>query len=125
MVESEGAATFAELAMIPILKQHGFDGAVWVDNYRSCYFRDAFPPKVCTLPEHICSIHARIVNLNGGRGGCWDVLAWRPDGIMFVECKQQGTSDRIRPNQKKWLESARTAGLRPESFAICEWILES
>jgi hypothetical protein len=46
ILDSEGIAVLAELAIIPILKQHGFGEAVWVDTFRRC-FGNAMPPAIC------------------------------------------------------------------------------
>lgn len=123
VVDCEGSPVFAELAIIHVLKEHGFEGAVWVDSYRRC-FRDAMPPTECSLPAQAREVYDRIATINSGRQGCWDVLAWSTEDVTFVECKRKG-KDRVTSNQKKWLESARRAGLRPENFAICEWEIES
>jgi len=122
LVECEGSPVFAEVAMIKLLKQHGFDGAVWVDSYRR-RFRDAMPPCKCELHGQEREVYERIVTLNGGRGGCWDILAWNREAVFFVECKR-GRKDRMRSNQIHWLESALKSGLCPDHFAICEWEIE-
>jgi hypothetical protein len=123
VLDSEGIPVFAELALIPVLKQHGSSGAVWVDSYHRC-FRDAMPPAVCKPPDQIHEVYERIATINGGRRGCWDVLAWNGDGVTFVECKRK-RKDRMTSNEVKWLESALKAGLRLENFSICEWKIES
>ena len=122
LVECEGSPVFAEVAMIQVLKQHGFAGAVWVDSYGQC-FRHAMPPAKCELRGQAREVYQRIVTINGGRGGCWDILAWNSEGVFFVECKRTG-KDRMRLNQFDWLESALKAGLRADHFAICEWEIE-
>jgi hypothetical protein len=123
-VDCDGNPVFAEIAIIPLLKQDGFDGAVWVDNWHGYHFRDAMPSAPsCELPADVRGIYDRIVKENGRRGGCWDVLAWNGDRIKFVECKRR-KKDSMRPSQKKWLESARNVGLHKEQFAICEWVLD-
>ncbi len=121
VLDCEGIPCLAELALIPVLKQHGFEGAVWVDGYRRC-FRDAMPPAICDLPAMARMLHDRIATTNDSRGGCWDVLAWNRDGIAFVECKRKG-KDRMRANGVKWLESGLKTGIPLERFAICEWEL--
>jgi hypothetical protein len=34
-------------------------------------------------------IYARVVAVDDGRGGCWDVLAWNGENVTFVECKRK------------------------------------
>src|ERR1700680_1003403 len=122
VVDCEGSPVFVELAMIHVLRDHGFDWAVWVDNYRR-RFRDAMPPAVCELPTHARVLYDRIATINGGRRGCWDILAWNKEGVLFVECKRRG-KDRMTLNQRTWLESALKAGLHLDRFAICAWEIE-
>lgn len=122
VVDCEGFPVFAELAMVHVLKEHGFDGAVWVDSYHG-RFRDAMPPAVCTLPAQAREVYDHIATINRGRRGCWDVLAWNAEGVTFVECKRKG-KDRVTSSQVQWLESALGAGLHLENFAICEWEIE-
>lgn len=120
-VEWEGQPTFAEIALISVLKQHGFTGAVWRDNWGAyrC-FHDAMPPAKCEEPEAVREVCNRIRGYNRGRwGGCWDVLAWNQDGVTFIECKH-GT-DKITGGQIRWLDSGLKSGLSLDNFAICEW----
>lgn len=122
IVDCNGSPVFAELAVITVLREHGFDGAVWVDTYRR-HFRDAMPPASCELPTQARDAYERIVTINGGRRGCWDVLAWDETCVTFVECKRR-KRDRITVNQVTWLKSGLKAGLRVDNFAICEWDTE-
>jgi hypothetical protein len=39
---------------------------------------------------------------------------------MFIESKQYG-SDKLRPNQLRWLETALDAGVPIDSFAVFEY----
>ena len=124
VLEWENTAAYAELALISILKRHGFTEAIWRDNFGPGYFREEMPPKECDPPEHIREVYERIVAVNGKPGGCWDVLAWNPKAVMLVECKRKGEDD-IKSRQIKWLESALEAGFSVHNFAICEWTLGS
>ena len=131
VIDSHGQPLFAELAIIPLLKRYGLEDAIWADNYGRC-FRNAMPFAECPLPEPLWEPYGRIVARNGGCSGCWDVIGWNNEGVMFVECKwkgrqgrgQQGKGkDRMKPNAIKWLQSALNAGTPLERFAICEWEL--
>jgi hypothetical protein len=118
IVECGDKPVFAELAIIPILTQHGFKGAIWRDNWRKC-FRDSMPAAKRVVPEPVREVYGSIVAANGGHGGCWDVIAWNSEGTSFIELKWR--TDIIRSTQKKWLESGLHVGLRLKNFAICEW----
>lgn len=59
------------------------------------------------------------------RAGCWDVVGFRGDEVVFVEAKQRAASwsDAIRPSQRLWLEVALDMGVLLESFAVFDWTL--
>lgn len=122
VIEGAGGPVFAELALIDVLKQHGFDGAAWVDSFRNC-FRDAMPPAKCSVPAKVQEVYERIKVINGKPGGCWDLIAWNSEGVSFVECKRKGR-DRMTENELRWLRSAVEGGLPLGNFAICEWEFE-
>ena len=52
--------------------------------------------------------------------GCWDVLGWKEDKILFVEAKVK-KKDRINNNQKQWFCAGLKNGLTPDNFLIVEW----
>jgi hypothetical protein len=55
-------------------------------------------------------------------GGKPDVIAWRGDSLsdaVFIEYK--GPSDRVRPGQDAWLESALGKGVLPDQFLVAKW----
>jgi hypothetical protein len=84
VLDSNGSPLFAELAIISVLKHHGFDGGVWADSYRKC-FRDAMPPAVCKPPDQVVKLYETVATQNDKASGCWDVLAWNNEGVTFVE----------------------------------------
>jgi hypothetical protein len=58
---------------------------------------------------------------NGSRyGGCWDVVGWHDETIVFAELKRL-KKDRVQATQLAWLEVGLRAGLRPENFLFIEW----
>lgn len=62
-----------------------------------------------------------IAALNGGNfSGCWDVLAWKGDRIIFAESKRS-KRDKINKNQIRWLKVSLCYGLKPENFLVVEW----
>ena len=66
----------------------------------------------------------RIARRKQGRGGRWDVFAWRRDEFLFVEAK--GPKDRIQASQRAWLDAALRMDepLLLSSFVLVEWDFE-
>lgn len=116
----DGEPLFAELAVLRILENDGFDG-VWVDTYGK-RFRRTMTKDSRMLPARVETVYEAIATRNGQRTGCWDVLAWKNNNVIFVETKRKG-KDRIRDSQLKWLDSALHLGIGVEAFSICEWDL--
>ncbi|MBI2776609.1 MAG: hypothetical protein HYX57_04995 [Chloroflexi bacterium] len=46
----------------------------------------------------------------------WDILAWRGDGLMFVECKAPG--EPFTRGEQAFYSSARRAGIAVRQFAV-------
>ncbi len=118
IINLDGEPLFAELALLRLLQNDGFDG-VWVDTYRR-RFRRTMAMEGSALPRWVQSKFDDIVAENGRRGGCWDLLSWKGDEILFVESKRKH-KDRIGFNQKQWLASALRVGFDANSFLIAEW----
>jgi hypothetical protein len=119
IVEHSGRPMFAELAIVEVLKGHGYEAA-WVDSYRNKFWQ-AMPSTNTNiaLTGNLDRAYNQIKAINGRRGGCWDVIANRGDEFIFAELKLT-TKDRIRSNQVRWLESAVAAGYKPEQFIIVD-----
>jgi hypothetical protein len=100
------------------------EAGVWVDSYRRC-FHTGLPCRVpaVPLPEPAAPVYQAIADARGGRGGCWDVLAWRGTEVRFVEAKR-ARRDRIRESQRQWLDAALGLGYRLDAFLVVEWDLE-
>lgn len=62
-------------------------------------------------------------------GGCWDVIGWQKDKIVFVECKQYSKNgskqwkDALQLSQKIWIASALNVGLSTNDFLLLDWHL--
>jgi hypothetical protein len=105
VLEFEGRPLFAELIVLHLLREQGWS-AVWVDSYSGKFrteWRKRSEPSI-DLPAKPKMLFDRIAERKQGRGGCWDVFAWRPDEYLFAEAK--GPDDRIRPSQRAWLGAA-------------------
>lgn len=57
---------------------------------------------------------------NHSYAGCWDVLAWQGEEIVFAESKRNN-KDSIRPNQNNWLAAGLSLGLTPDNFLLVQW----
>lgn len=52
--------------------------------------------------------------------GCWDVVAWKNDNIIFAESKRM-KKDSIRKTQNNWLEAGLKNGLSESNFLVIQW----
>ena len=62
-------------------------------------------------------------NNDNNYGGCWDIVSWKNDKILFSESKRT-KKDFIQSTQNKWLKCSFNLGLRPENFLMVEWKLK-
>jgi hypothetical protein len=118
-------ALFGELAIVRLLEQDSWS-AVWVDTFhgkgRRLLWRDA--PTAGRRCEFIAGspqeqLYDRIVRLNRGPGGFFDVFAWRGEEIAFFEYKGQGDSP--NRNEARWIASALEAVVAPDQLCIIEY----
>ncbi len=113
---------FAELAVLKLFKQNGWNG-VWVDSYRRKY-RVGLPDVVD--PINLQQEHEDLLNpiraKTGRSGGCWDLFLWKGDHFLFIELKRS-KKDVIQASQVEWLDKARELGIKMEDFMFIEWKL--
>ncbi len=118
-LDFDGRPHYAEFVLLRLLERAGWSG-VWVKNWGSrAFWRDigvsvALPPREETLFRKIASC------IGGSGAGCWDIIAWLEEDVLFVESKQLG-KDALRPNQARWLECALHRQVPLSSFLIVEW----
>ncbi len=118
IVDSFGCGLYPELAILRLLQKDGFRG-VWVDAFRGNKFWTTMS-KQRALPAQVQRTLDKIATRNhSNRGGCWDVVAWKPGKLIFVESK--GPVDKIRDSQRFWLEAALYARVPLSCFVVCEW----
>ncbi len=118
-LDFDGRPLYAEFILLRLLERAGWSG-VWVKNWGGrAFWRDL--KESVALPPHEATLLRQIERCTGGSGaGCWDIVAWRDDNVLFIESKQHGR-DALRPNQVRWLECALRQGVPLSSFAIAEW----
>lgn len=131
LIDNGGKPLFAELAVVDWFMKHGWN-ARWVCTYGRNRMNPLFLTawEDCSIKEQksfpitddkISSIMISIAQINGNSfSGCWDVIAWKDDSIIFAECKKY-KADKIRDTQIKWLKSALKYGLHEDNFRIIQW----
>ena len=123
ILDYAGRPAFAELFILWTLMNEGWQG-FWIDSYRHLYrtgYWDDEPNK--SLPPKPDLLSIEIWNLAKSRSGAWDVFCWQDDEVLFVESKR-AKRDHMRQTQLKFLESALSIGISPDSFLLVEWQLD-
>lgn len=124
IIDFDGEACFAELAILRMFLKNGWEGA-WIETYGGTHFLNSMPHSWSLQSSHI-SIPAEKENLlktiwkNGKTKACFDVLLWRDNQVLFCEAKRI-KKDRLTEAQKKFIEGAITCGIPLSSLLIIEW----
>lgn len=134
LIDIDGKPMFAELAIAETMKRDGYETR-WVEVYGRgnkepiylTQWKDAPYKDQVNVPiqeRWITDTLAGIAKLNNNSyKGCWDVIAWRNDKLLFVESKRK-KRDSVRGSQIAWLEACLKYGLTPENFLILQWDFE-
>ena len=121
---------FAEPAIMHLFLKDGWE-ARWLESYGRGQRNIVCLAEWADLPysrQTECPItNERILNMlhgiatlnNGNYCGCWDVLAWKGDNVIFAESKRS-KRDKIRDTQVKWLDAALRYGLKRRKL---QWML--
>lgn len=133
LIDWEGEPCFAELGVLNALTKDGWL-ARWIDNFpmpptfrtrfwTSGYARLSRDEANEPLPDPANRVYQAICKSAGDSsgGGAWDILAWRGNELLFVECKRKGAGDRIRATQIAWLDAALKLGIPAGCFVFAEW----
>ncbi|HYN81833.1 MAG TPA: hypothetical protein VES88_10060 [Gemmatimonadaceae bacterium] len=137
MVELRGEHLFAELAILRLLEERGWEGR-WVNTYSGrgevwkylTEWRDVPRRDQVTRPildQKAAALLERIASTSGSRfAGCWDVFAWRGVECVFLEAKRQSPKykDRVKDDQEGWLRAALSlsnTALSRASFSFVQW----
>jgi hypothetical protein len=131
LLDYRGEPCFAELAIV-----RAFLGAGWSARWVSTFASAAMSPRFLTgwrdgqlsdqtqEPIEDKSVRAKVdaIAVANGRtyAGCWDVVAWNRDRLLFAESKLKGR-DKIRSTQRRWLAAGLSSGLSIDDFLIVEW----
>lgn len=122
---------FAELAIMTLFKKDGWKSR-WIETYGKSKERpiclsqwndDKFKNQIedSITDNKILKILSGIASLNNNSySGCWDVIGWNNDNIIFAESKHMN-KDRIRQTQVDWLSAGLKFGLLPQNFLVVQW----
>lgn len=125
---------FAELAIVQYFIKSGWQSR-WIETYARDkqdplfllqWKDDRFknqensPIKDKKILEILSDITSRN---NNSYSGCWDVIAWKGDNIIFAESKRL-KRDKIRQTQNNWLSAGLRYGLKTDNFLIVQWEIE-
>ncbi|MEO8067587.1 MAG: hypothetical protein ABI599_07845 [Flavobacteriales bacterium] len=122
---------FAEVAILRAFENDGWQGR-WVETYGNGkmtpgLWRDWHAEGPGMQTNHPITdawvrdrLHA-IAMANGNTySGCWDVVAWKGERLVFAESKK-AKKDRMRGTQLRWLEAAMRCGMKADDFLLVEW----
>src|SRR3989338_1738194 len=117
-------ACFAELVILRILLDHGWDG-VWVETYGGTHYLRSMPQAWDLQSEHISipqdkeDLLQRIWK-TAKTTACFDVLAWDGDQLIFFEANKR-RKDKLTSAQMRFIEGALVSGIPATSLLIVEW----
>ena len=135
LINFAGRPVFAELAVYELFRLSGWE-ARWIETYGApvknpkCYtdWLTAVPREARATQLHhpiederITAFMQRLMMANNQTfAGCWDVLGWQGDVLIFAECKRH-RKDKLRVTQPRWMAAGLQQGLQPENFLLVEW----
>jgi len=124
ILDYKGEACFAELVILRILIENGWDG-VWVETYGGTHYLRSMPDSWTvrsghvTIPEDKEAILKKIWE-SAKTSACFDVFAWKGEEILLCEAKRTG-KDKLTDAQVRFIKGALESGVAPESLLIVEW----
>ena len=131
IVAVDNKPMFAELAIMTLFIKSGWN-ARWVETYGKgnqepiCLteWKDDKYKNQIHKPidnEAVNETLHRISKINSNTyAGCWDVVGWQSETILFAESKRN-KKDSIRESQINWLSSGLKHGLSTNNFLMVQW----
>jgi hypothetical protein len=131
IVSVDNKPMFAELALMTHFIKDGWQ-ARWIETYGKsnkepiCLIEwkdDKYKNQIHSPIEdkEILNLLAKIAKQNAGSySGCWDVLAWKNEMVIFAESKRK-KKDSIRTTQANWLRAGLKSGLNTNNFLVVQW----
>jgi hypothetical protein len=126
VLEHRGEPCFAELAILNLLIDAGWEG-VWVATYGGTHYVRTMPEQWNLNSQNISITEEkeqilRRIWKTGKTRACFDVFAWRGDQILFCEAKHSG-KDKLTKGQYKFIHAALSCGVSPDQMLIVEWTI--
>lgn len=124
MIEYKGKGIFAELAILGLLQESGWEG-VWVETYGGVHFLKDMPSSWKLINNNAKIPQEKedlLINIwkTGKTTACFDVFVWKDNEIIFFEGKHKG-KDRLTNAQLKFIEGALSCGISTKSLIVVEW----
>jgi hypothetical protein len=126
-----GSPAFAEIVILRTFLQAGWSGR-WVETYGAPAMQPYFLTEwhenglksAITQPiteARVTTLLETIAHANGHTfSGCWDVVAWDDNSVVFAEAKHKG-KDQLKATQLRWIAAALEHGLSEEACLVVEW----
>lgn len=117
LVDVDGESVFGELAIVRWLAKDRWS-ALWADTFHGRKFWSDMPHRGTPVdpPARVKDLYDRIAMRKGGPSGCFDVVAWSEERIVWLEYK--GPKDKPNRNELCWLEAAIGAGVRESDLVL-------
>jgi hypothetical protein len=131
IVSMDNKPMFAELAIMNHFKKSGWSSR-WIETYGKAYNQpiflsdwkdDKYKNQVhdSISDKNISGVLAGVAKMNNSSySGCWDVIGWQKDRIIFAESKRI-KKDSIRKTQTNWLIAGLKSGLKTNNFLVVQW----
>lgn len=131
LLNVDNKPSFAELAIVSLFVKEGWE-ARWICTYgrgkQNPLFLKEWKDDNLKNQENslikevwVMDLLNEVTSLNGNFfSGCWDVVAWKDNKIVFAESKRR-KKDSIRQTQINWLQAGLKSGLTEENFRVVQW----
>lgn len=124
-LDFKGEPVFAEIYILRLLKEASWN-CVWVETYGGFKFLQNMPESSKLISIELPSLQAAFMQTlrkATGKGGIFDIFAWRGDDFVFCESKERG-KDRFQKTQNLWVESVLKLGIKLESLLVVDWSIK-
>jgi hypothetical protein len=129
--DGSGNATFAELLVMDRLRADNWS-CLWLSSFGRARrilawphdseepIEGQLPPSIEAKLNDIAKHRRGAATRNYSFAGIADVVAWRNNDLLLIECKRKG-KDRLSRSQEEWFQCALQAGLANDQLGVFEW----